>query len=82
MHVYSPPKKATTLTNLDFFQIKISPTFWTLIKMKITSLDSLILSKSHGITFIFMNGTKKSKFLCVVAFLAVSRPIHVEDNDI
>ena len=43
--------------------MKISPTYWTLDKMKIIPRDSLTLSKSHGIISIFMSVQKVGEIL-------------------
>ena len=61
--IYRVGQKALPLRKLDFFQIKISPIFWTLMKIKVIPFDSLIVCDSNGMTFIFMSVQKAREIL-------------------
>ena len=51
------------LRKLDFFKIKVSPTFGTLKKIIVIPFDSQTINESNGITFIFMNVQKVDEIL-------------------
>ena len=55
--------KNTPRRKLNFFQIKISPTFWTLIKIKVVPFDSQTINESNGVTFIFMSVQRVGEIL-------------------
>ena len=61
--LYRMGQKSRPLRKLDFCQIKISPTFWTLMKIKVTPFDSQTINESHGITFIFMGVQRVGEIL-------------------
>ena len=56
--------KNASLRKLDFFQIKISPIFCTLKKIKIIPWDLLSVDESHGIFFSFSWASKKLVKFC------------------